>query len=70
MAAISTLQTLQLRDAVNQIAKRDNWASHERGVIVVFCIVFIVAAGVLGLCLTRWFNRRRELRRARQPQTV
>jgi hypothetical protein len=62
MAAISTIQTLQLRDEVMQLVKRDNWAQREKGVIVVFCIVFIVAAGVLGLCISRWFSRRRAAR--------
>lgn len=37
MAAIKSLMT---RDSVaHQLAKRQNWASKEAGVIVVFCIV-------------------------------
>jgi len=36
------------RRAVSQIAKR-NWAGQEAGVIVVFCIVFIVGVGLISL---------------------
>ncbi|KAH8893137.1 hypothetical protein GQ53DRAFT_821864 [Thozetella sp. PMI_491] len=36
------------RDAFAQIAKR-SWASEESGVIVVFCIVGIVAIGLISL---------------------
>lgn len=36
------------RDSFSHIAKR-NWAGQEAGVIVVFCIVFVVAVGVIGL---------------------
>jgi hypothetical protein len=37
MAAIKSLMT---RDSVaHQLAKRQNWAAQEPGVIVVFCIV-------------------------------
>lgn len=32
----------------SQLAKR-NWASQEAGVIVVFCIVFVVAVGLIAL---------------------
>jgi heme/copper-type cytochrome/quinol oxidase subunit 2 len=61
MAAISTLQTLQLRDAAHQLAKR-NWAGQEAGVIVVFCIVFVVAVGLTFLCVTRYLARRKAAR--------
>lgn len=41
MAAIDK-QLIAARDvALNQLAKRKNWAAREPGVIVVFCIVFI-----------------------------
>ena len=36
MAAIKSLMT---RDSVAHLAKRQNWAAREPGVIVVFCIV-------------------------------
>ncbi|KAJ4423653.1 hypothetical protein N0V82_001676 [Gnomoniopsis sp. IMI 355080] len=31
------------RDTISHIAKRENWAQKEAGVVVVFCIVFVVA---------------------------
>ncbi|PSR76438.1 hypothetical protein BD289DRAFT_486855 [Coniella lustricola] len=43
------INSLIAREAYSTIAKRSNWASREAGVIVVFCIVFIVAVGVIGL---------------------
>ena len=52
------------REAVSQIAKRSNWASKEAGVIVVFCIVFIVLVGVIGL----FIGRRISSARARRAQ--
>lgn len=58
--------SLIARDAqstVHQLAKRENWARKEAGVIVVFCIVFIVAAGLIGLFL----YRKMLARRARRP---
>jgi hypothetical protein len=63
MAAISDLQTLQMRDAVHQLSKR-NWAGQEAGVIVVFCIVFVVGVGLLGLCISRYLARRKAARPA------
>jgi hypothetical protein len=63
MAAISDLQTLQLRDAAHQLSKR-NWAGQEAGVIVVFCIVFVVGVGLLGLCVSRYLARRKAARPA------
>ncbi|KAG8353552.1 hypothetical protein FVEN_g8567 [Fusarium venenatum] len=49
MAAIKSLMT---RDSVaHQLVKRQNWASKEAGVIVVFCIVGVVAIGLLSLFL-------------------
>ncbi|KAL3608215.1 hypothetical protein FPOAC2_03208 [Fusarium poae] len=49
MAAIKSLMT---RDTVaHQLAKRQNWASKEAGVIVVFCIVGVVAIGLISLFL-------------------
>ncbi|RDL37646.1 Uncharacterized protein BP5553_05079 [Venustampulla echinocandica] len=60
MAAISTLQA---RDAMHQLVKRKNWAAQEAGVVLVFCIVFIVAVGLIGLFVSRWFSRRKAARR-------
>jgi hypothetical protein len=59
MAAISTLQ---IRDAGHQLSKRRNWAGHEAGVIVVFCVVFIVATGLISLYVSRAIARRRAAR--------
>ena len=35
--------------AVSTIVKRENWAQQEAGVVVVFCIVFVVGVGLLAL---------------------
>ncbi|KAK3327778.1 hypothetical protein B0T19DRAFT_441721 [Cercophora scortea] len=56
MAAINT--ALVARDTVSHLAKR-NWAGQEAGVIVVFCIVFIVAVGVGGLFISKAITARR-----------
>lgn len=46
------------RDTYSTIAKR-NWASEEPGVIVVFCIVFVVGCGLVGLWISKCLARRR-----------
>ncbi|TVY17469.1 hypothetical protein LARI1_G004341 [Lachnellula arida] len=46
MAPITTRTIHQL------VKRRKNWAAREAGVIVVFCIVFLVATGLIGLFLT------------------
>jgi hypothetical protein len=52
-----------VHNPVNQLIKRDgNWASQEAGVIVVFCIVFIVGTGLIGLWISRFIARRRAAR--------
>lgn len=38
-----------VRDTASLIAKRSNWAGREAGVVVVFCVVFVVAVGLLAL---------------------
>lgn len=61
-AAISKMAPLPNLDSqfsAHQLSKRGNWASHEAGVIVVFCIVFLVASGLIGLWISRWCARRR-----------
>ncbi|KAK1981164.1 hypothetical protein LZ30DRAFT_593238 [Colletotrichum cereale] len=58
------LNSIVARDAVHQLAKRQNWASQEAGVVVVFCIVFVVAAGVTGLLVSRCLSRRKARRQA------
>ncbi|KAL6906684.1 hypothetical protein GGI43DRAFT_380231 [Trichoderma evansii] len=57
MAAID--KQLIARDVVSQLIKRKNFAAREPGVIVVFCIVFIVAVGLIGLLLYKWIQRRK-----------
>lgn len=44
---------LVARDTISHIAKRQNWAQKEAGVVVVFAIVFIVAVSLIGLFITR-----------------
>jgi len=57
MAAINTLVA---RDAVvGQLIKRQNWAQQEPGVIVVFCIVFIVAVGLIALWAYKFLQKRK-----------
>ena len=45
------VNSLVVRGQFAQLLKREeeNWAKQEAGVIVVFCIVFIVAVGLLAL---------------------
>ncbi|KAK3360131.1 hypothetical protein B0T25DRAFT_565070 [Lasiosphaeria hispida] len=64
MPAINT--ALVARDAVAQLAKRGNFASNSPGVIVVFCIVFVVAAGLISLFLSRKISSIRANRAARK----
>nr|XP_036584951.1 uncharacterized protein CTRU02_04920 [Colletotrichum truncatum]KAF6794719.1 hypothetical protein CTRU02_04920 [Colletotrichum truncatum] len=59
------INSIVVRDAVHQLAKR-NWASQEAGVIVVFCIVFLVACGLIGLWISRLISRRKAKRAASQ----
>lgn len=40
-------------DAVHQLARRSNWAGENPGVILVFCIVFIVGVGLVSLFIYR-----------------
>ncbi|KAF7861442.1 hypothetical protein EAF04_008007 [Stromatinia cepivora] len=60
------MATIQIREATQQLVKRKNWAAREPGVIVVFCVVFVVAAGLIGLQLSRWITRRREKQAAKR----
>ncbi|GJN76194.1 hypothetical protein VFPFJ_09524 [Purpureocillium lilacinum] len=59
MAAITT--PLLAREAMNQLAKREkNWAAQNVGVMVVFCIVFVVAVGVISIFVHKALQRRKE----------
>jgi len=62
-AAISTLER---REIIQQLAKRENWASKEAGVILVFCIVFIVGTGLIGLCISQYLARRKAAKAAQR----
>jgi hypothetical protein len=54
-----TLNTRTQVGSLVSIAKRGNWASREPGVILVFCIVFIVALGIIALFAYRkWMARK------------
>ncbi|KAK3945969.1 hypothetical protein QBC46DRAFT_336136 [Diplogelasinospora grovesii] len=58
MPAINTA-SLVARDTFSHIAKRENWAQKEAGVVVVFCIVFVVAVGLLALFIHKKIAARR-----------
>ncbi|TGO52234.1 hypothetical protein BCON_0145g00160 [Botryotinia convoluta] len=60
------MATIQIREATQQLVKRQNWAAREPGVIVVFAIVFIVASGLIGLQISRWISRRRQKQAAKR----
>lgn len=51
MPAINS--ALPSREAVSHIVKRQNWAQQEVGVVVVFCIVGVVAIGLISLFISR-----------------
>ncbi|EPE27547.1 hypothetical protein GLAREA_04338 [Glarea lozoyensis ATCC 20868] len=57
----TTPQTLHQplrRNTPHHLQKR-NWASQEAGVIVVFCIVFVVGCGLLALAIRNCLAKRR-----------
>jgi ATP/ADP translocase len=57
MAAINALVARDLLS--RQLAKRENWAQQEKGVIVVFCIVFVVAVGLIILWIYKCLQKRK-----------
>ena len=58
MVAINALVT---RDAVmHQLAKRKSWPAREPGVMVVLCIIFVVAVGVITAQVYKCLQRRKE----------
>ncbi|GAW25316.1 hypothetical protein SAMD00023353_0403170 [Rosellinia necatrix] len=46
------------RDTVHQLARRENWAQQEAGVIVVFAIVFVVGVGLISLWISKLVKKR------------
>ncbi|KAM3537284.1 hypothetical protein ARSEF1564_009793 [Beauveria bassiana] len=45
---------------MHEIAQRSNWPGKNAGVMVVFCIVFIVGVALVGLLISKWLKRRKE----------
>ncbi|KAI5288353.1 hypothetical protein KEM52_001199 [Ascosphaera acerosa] len=64
MPAISLVKRAEHAAAENlvQLARRGNWASHNAGVVLVFCILFIVACGILFLIIYRKIMARKARR--------
>lgn len=60
MPAVNT--ALVARETISTIAKRQNWAQKEAGVVVVFAIVFVVAVGLIGLFVGRKISAARARR--------
>jgi cytochrome c-type biogenesis protein CcmH/NrfG len=44
-----TMSSRAQADSLIYLTKRSNWASREPGVILVFCIVFLVGLGIVAL---------------------
>lgn len=58
MAAISVIDRSEAPN-LRQFGKRDNWAAENPGVILVFCIVFVVGFGIVALfAYRRWMKRK------------
>ncbi len=58
MAAISL--PVVARDSFSQLARRSNWAGENAGVMVVFCIVFVVAVGLISLFIYKKLKARKD----------
>ena len=58
MAAISL--PVVARDSFSQLARRSNWAGENAGVMVVFCIVFVVAVALISLFIYKKLKARKE----------
>ncbi|KAI0005641.1 hypothetical protein F4779DRAFT_47824 [Xylariaceae sp. FL0662B] len=59
MPAISKALATRASESFSRIVPRENWAQQEAGVIVVFCIVFVVGVGLLGLWISKFVAKRR-----------
>jgi hypothetical protein len=57
------MAAIALREShLHHLVKRRNWASENPGVILVFCIVFIVGVGIISLFVyRRWMARKARL---------
>ncbi|KAK4217133.1 hypothetical protein QBC37DRAFT_62638 [Rhypophila decipiens] len=59
--------SLVARDSFSHLFKREeNWAKQEAGVIVVFCIVFVVGVGLISL----FIYKKLAARKARKQSAV
>jgi hypothetical protein len=60
MPAIGEVPYAQVESpSLYSVVKRDNWANKNRGVVLVFCIVFLVVVGVIALfAYRRWLKRK------------
>ncbi|CAL5868369.1 uncharacterized protein PFLUO_LOCUS2594 [Penicillium psychrofluorescens] len=60
MAAIS-LAERSPSPSIHSLIKRKNWAAKNPGVVLVFCIVFLVGCGIVSLfAYRRWLKRKAE----------
>lgn len=62
MAAISL--PVVARDTFTTLTKRNNWAGENAGVMVVFCVVFVVGVGLISLFIYKKMLARREKRQS------
>jgi len=53
------LKAIVAGDHIAHLAKRENWAQQEAGVVVVFCIVGVVAIGLIALFISRKLSARK-----------
>lgn len=60
MAAVSLVPSSL--PALHSHRKRSNWASRERGVILVWVIVFLVGSGVIALFVYRKWQSRKAIK--------
>ncbi|KAJ6120473.1 hypothetical protein N7523_004753 [Penicillium sp. IBT 18751x] len=58
MAPISLISRTE-SETLRLLIKRGNWASENPGVILVFCIVFLVALGIIALFAYRRYLKRK-----------
>lgn len=55
------LEHLQGRNEFSSLIKREKtWPQKEVGVMIVFCILFVIGAALIGVFLARLFRRYRE----------
>ncbi|KGO78192.1 hypothetical protein PITC_034070 [Penicillium italicum] len=56
--------SLSLHSIVERSGKKGNWANRNRGVVLVFCIVFLIVVGIMAL-----FAYRRMLQRKAEKES-